>query len=58
MYYSDLSRYRRSHQRCFIKKDVLKNFEKFAGTYMYQSLFFNKITGLRPVGAVVLLSIS
>ena len=32
----------------FCKKDVLKNFAKFTGKYLCQSLFFNKVTGLRP----------
>ena len=38
--------YRSSHQRCFIKKGVLKNFAKFKGKHLYQSLFFNKVAGL------------
>ena len=29
------------------KKLFLKNFSKFAGKYPCQSLFFNKVTGLR-----------
>ena len=28
---------------------VLKNFAKFTGKHLCQSLFFNKIAGLRPV---------
>ena len=35
-------------QTCSAKKDVLKNFPKFTGKYLCQSLFFNKVTGLRP----------
>ena len=27
---------------------VFKMFTKFAGKYLYQSLFFNKVAGLRP----------
>ena len=38
----------RSHQRCSIKKDVLTNFTKFTGKHLCQSLFFNKVAGLRP----------
>ena len=30
------------------KKDVLKNSQKFAGKHVYQSLFFDKVAGLRP----------
>ena len=30
------------------KKGVLRNFTKFTGKYMCQSLFFNKVPGLRP----------
>ena len=40
--------YRSSHQRCSIKKGVLRNFSKFTGQYLCQSLFFNKVAGLRP----------
>ena len=32
----------------FYKKGVVKNFAKFIGKHLYQSLFFNKLTGLRP----------
>ena len=38
-----------SHRRCSIEKGVLKNFAKFTGKQLYQSLFFNnKDAGLRP----------
>ena len=37
--------YRSSHQRCSVKKGVLRNFAKFTGKHLYQSLFFNKIAG-------------
>ena len=33
---------------CSIKIGVLKNFAKFTGKHLCQSLFFNKVTGLRP----------
>ena len=39
---------RSSHQRCSIKKGVLKNFAKFTGKHLCQSFFFNKVAGLRP----------
>ena len=29
------------------KKDVLKNFTKFTGKHLCQSLFFNKVAGLK-----------
>ena len=32
----------------FCKNGVLRNFTKFTGKYLYQSLFFNKVAGLRP----------
>ena len=35
-------------QKCSVKNDVLKNFAKFIGKLLYQSLFFNKVAGLRP----------
>ena len=31
----------------FCKKGVLRNFTKFTGKNLYQSLFFNKVAGLR-----------
>ena len=33
---------------CSIQKDVLRNFTKFTGKHLCQSLFFNKVAGLRP----------
>ena len=32
----------------FYKKDVLKNFAKFTGNYLCQSLLFNKVDKLTP----------
>ena len=32
-----------SHQRCSIRKGVLRNFAKFTGKHLYLSLFFNKV---------------
>ena len=40
--------YRSSHQRCSLKKVFLKNFTKFTGKHLCWSLFFNKVSGLRP----------
>ena len=40
--------YRSSHWRCYIKIAVLKNFVKFIGKHLCQSLLFNKVAGLRP----------
>ena len=39
-----------SQQRCSIKKGVLRNFTKFIGKPLCQSLFFSKVTGLRHMG--------
>ena len=36
---------RSSHRRCSVKKSVLRNFAKFTGNNLYQSLFFNKVAG-------------
>ena len=44
-----IKRFRSSHLEVFCKKEVLRNFAKFAGKYLCQSLFFNKVAGLRPV---------
>ena len=35
--------FRSSHRRCSIKKGVLRNFAKFTGKHLFQSLFFNKV---------------
>ena len=36
--------YRSSHGRCSVKRGVFRNFAKFTGKHIHQSLFFN--TGL------------
>ena len=33
---------------CFAKKGFLENFTKFTGKYLCQSLFFDKVAGMRP----------
>ena len=38
---------RSSHQMCSIKKGVLKSLAKFTGKNLCQSLFFNKVAGLK-----------
>ena len=38
---------RRSRPKVFCKKGVLRNFTKFTGKHLCQSLFFNKVAGLR-----------
>ena len=37
-----------SHRMFSIKKVVLRNFSKFTGKHLCQSLFFNKAAGLVP----------
>ena len=39
---------RSSYRRCSVKKGVLRNFAKFTGKHLCQSLLFNKVAGLRP----------
>ena len=36
---------RSSRPEVFLKKGVLRNFAKFRGKHLFQSLFFNKVTG-------------
>ena len=36
-----------NHRRCSVRKGVLGNFTKFTGKHLYQTLFFNKVAGLR-----------
>ena len=38
---------RSSHQRCSMKKSVLRNFAKFTTKHLCQSLYFNKVAPLR-----------
>ena len=39
--------FRSSHWRCSVKNAALRNFAKFAGKPLCQSLYFNKAAGLR-----------
>ena len=39
---------RSSRPKVFCEKGVLRNFAKFTGKHLCQSLFFNKVAGLRP----------
>ena len=39
---------RSSRPEVFCKKGALSNFAKFTGKHLCQSLFFNKVAGLRP----------
>ena len=48
LYHVSLSSFRSSHWRCSVRKGVLRNFAKFTGKLLCQSLFFNKVAGLRP----------
>ena len=41
--------YSSSHQRCSIRIGDLRNFAKFTGKHLCQSLFFNKVADLRPL---------
>ena len=41
--------YRSCHQRCSVRRCILRNFAKFARKHLCQGLFFNKVEGLRPV---------
>ena len=44
-----LSNKRSRHRLCSVKNIlILRNFAKFTGNYLCQSLFFNKVAGLRP----------
>ena len=46
---------RSSHRKRSIKKGVLENFLKFTGKHLCQSLFFNKVAGLKFLQAATLL---
>ena len=38
-------RYRSRHRRCSLRKGVLRNFAKFTGKHLCQSLFLNEVAG-------------
>ena len=40
--------YRSSRPNVFCKKGAFKNFTKFTGKHLRQSLFLNKVAGLKP----------
>ena len=40
-------KFRSRHRRCSVRKGVLRNFAKFTGKHLCQSLFFNKVAALR-----------
>ena len=44
-----LQKYRSSRLEVFCRKGVLRNFEKFTGKYLRQSLLFHKVAGPRIV---------
>ena len=37
-----------SHRKCLVRKNVLRNFGKLTRKHLCQSLFLNKVSGLRP----------
>ena len=41
-------RSRSSRPEVFCRKGVLRNFAKFTGKHLCQSLFLNKVAGLKP----------
>ena len=45
--------FKSSHRRCSIKKGVPKNFAKFTGKHLCQSLFLNKVAGLSLIKEAV-----
>ena len=45
---SSVSQFRSSRPEVLCKKGVLRNFTKFTGKHLCQSLIFNKVSGLRP----------
>ena len=45
---------RSSHQRCSVRKSVLRNFVNFTGKHLCQVLFYNKVAGPEPEPATLL----
>ena len=48
-------KYRSSRPEAFYKNGVLRNFAKFTGKHLCQSLFFNKVAGEKDSGTGVFL---
>ena len=46
--YENVSEPRSSHRRCSLRKGIVWNFAKFTRKHLCQSLFFDKVAGLRP----------
>ena len=44
----NIESYRSSHRRRSVRKGVFRNFAKFTGKHLYQSLFFYKVPDLSP----------
>ena len=40
---------RSSHRRCSVRNGILRKLAKFTGKHLCKSLFFNKVSGLRPL---------
>ena len=47
-FFSQSGSYRSSHGRCSVKKGVPRNFAKFTGKHLCQSLFLNRVAGDMP----------
>ena len=43
---------RSRHQSCTVRKGVLRNFVQFTGKHLCQSLFFDKVEGLKPTNVL------
>ena len=46
------------HRRCSVRKSVFRNFAKFTGKHLCQSLFFNKVADLNISGRLLLIKFS
>ena len=46
LFFCHLVFHRSSHRQCSVRKGVFRNFTKFTGKHLCQSLVFNKVTGL------------
>ena len=45
---------RSSHQRCSVRKGILRNFAKFTGKHLCQVLFYNEVADPQPEPATLL----
>ena len=47
--FKPLDKVQKQYRRCYVRKCILRNFEKFTGKRLCQILFYDKFAHLKPV---------